>query len=308
MSDKLKAGARVLVAGAGGMLGTVLVPLLLGRGYEVVASDRTSCGASIAALDITDLSVVKEYVRGVTPAVVINCAAYTAVDKAETDKEQALLINGEGASNLARAAREVGAVFVHVSTDFVFDGAVNIPYTEDDEPTPLCVYGSSKLAGELAVLKLGGDFIIIRTAWLYGQGNANFVTKIAEKAKSAEELSVVFDQLGTPTYTVDLAEAILNLMERRACGLYHFSNEGVASWYDFACAIVTGLRQRGVSFKVARIVPVLSAAYKTAAKRPPYSVMDKTKYKDTTGESVRYWNDALSAYLDKIVKDGELLL
>ncbi|VAW35317.1 dTDP-4-dehydrorhamnose reductase [hydrothermal vent metagenome] len=302
MSRKVRPGQRVLVAGASGMLGRALASLLLGAGYEVVAPGRPE-------LDITELQAVRALVRGVAPAAVINCAAYTAVDKAEDERGKAELINREGAANLSRAAADAGAKFIHISTDFVFDGTKNTPYSEDDEPAPVGVYGSSKLAGEDKVIAAGGDFFIVRTSWLYGPGSDNFVTKIAGKARSSKELRVVFDQVGTPTYTFDLAEAIINLTELELDnGIYHFSNEGVASWYDFAVAVVEGLKRRGAGLSVERIEPVLSAAYKTPAKRPSYSVMDKAKYKKATGAHVRHWGEALSSYLETTLKDGRIKL
>ncbi len=300
MSKVVIPGQMVLVVGAAGMLGSALVPLLLKDGYEVVAP-------SISELDITDLQATRVLVRGVAPSAIVNCAAYTAVDKAEDERTKAELINSEGAANIARTAQEAGAKFIHISTDFVFDGKKNTPYEEDDEASPLGVYGSSKLAGEQRVQAFGGDFFIVRTSWLYGQGNENFVTKIAERAKSLKELQVVFDQVGTPTYTLDLAEAIVNLMQRDLeSGIYHFSNEGLASWYDFAVAIVDGLKRRDVVLSVETIKPVLSSAFKRLATRPPYSVMDKTKYKDSLGLTIRNWNEALSFYLDDIVRNGRL--
>lgn len=301
MGKSVKQASRILVTGMSGMLGKSLVPLLLERGYEVVAPDSSE-------LDITKLTAVRELVRGASAEVVINCAAYTAVDKAENDRERAFLVNAEGVSYLASAAKEVGARLVHVSTDFVFDGLANTPYKEEDEPAPLGIYGSSKFEGELNIQRHGGSFIIIRTSWLYGVGSANFVTKIAEKAVTSKELSVVFDQVGTPTSARDLSEAIVNLIRCDENGIFHFSNEGVASWYDFACAVVDGLRRRGVELAVEKIEPVLSSAFRTPAKRPAYSVMDKAKYKNVTGAGVSHWNDALSLYLDSIVKDGRLEL
>ncbi len=300
MSKVVSPPQVVLVIGAAGMLGSALVPLLLKDGYEVVAP-------SISELDITELQATRVLVRGVSPSAIVNCAAYTAVDKAEDERTKAELINAEGAANIARTAQEAGAKFIHISTDFVFDGKKNTPYVEDDETAPLGIYGSSKLAGEQQIQALGGDFFIIRTSWLYGPGNVNFVTKIAERAESLKELQVVFDQVGTPTYTLDLAEAIVNFMQRDLeSGIYHFSNEGLASWYDFAVAIVDGLKRRGVELSVESIKPVLSSAFKSLARRPPYSVMDKTKYKDSLGLTVRNWNEALSFYLDDLVKKRRL--
>jgi len=300
MSKVVNSGQMVLVIGAAGMLGAALVPLLLKSGYEVVAP-------SISELDITDLQATRVLVRGAAPSAIVNCAAYTAVDKAEDERIKAELINVEGAANIAGAAQEAGAKFIHISTDFVFDGKKNTPYVEDDDALPLGVYGSSKLAGEQRVQAFGGDFFIIRTSWLYGPGNVNFVTKIAERAESLKELQVIFDQVGTPTYTLDLAEAIVNLMQRDLeSGIYHFSNEGLASWYDFAVAVVDGLKNRGVDLSVEIIKPVLSSAFKSLATRPSYSVMDKTKYKESLGLTVRNWNEALSFYLDDIVKNGRL--
>ncbi len=200
---------------------------------------------------------------------------------------------------MASEASQLGARFIHISTDFVFDGSRATPYAEDDEPNPLGQYGASKLEGELEVRANAKDHIIIRTSWLYGHKGKNFVKTIKEKAEVEEELSVVYDQVGAPTYTVDLAEAIVGLIKEAPSGTYHFSNEGVASWYDLACRIVEEMQALGLGLKTRRINPVLSEQYPTPAKRPPYSVMDKAKYKAVSGAGIEHWAAALKRFMKR---------
>ncbi|MBI5598569.1 MAG: dTDP-4-dehydrorhamnose reductase [Deltaproteobacteria bacterium] len=283
---------KVLVTGSRGMLASMLVPLLgRDRGLEVFLAK---------GLDITDLPAVKETLEGFSPGVVINCAAYNAVDRAEEERELAFSVNALGPANLARVCGKIGSRLVHFSTDFVFDGRKNSPYREEDGPNPLNVYGESKLEGELNVRKETGDYMIVRTSWLYGPGRDNFVTRIISKAGREETLSVVCDQTGTPTYTEDLSEAVMNLLMADApSGTYHFSNEGVASRYDLAkvaCELASSI---GVPIKVKDILPVLTEQYPSAAKRPGYSVLDTAKYKKTTGKTIRQWTEALSRYIER---------
>ncbi len=275
------------------MLASDLCPLLSEEGYEVVALSRTQ-------LDITDASMVRDVVERVQPWCVVNCAAYTRVDDAEDEKDLAFSVNAAGAGNLAMTAGRVGARLVHVSTDFVFDGEKNVPYKEDDAPNPLNTYGMSKLQGERLVRDGTDDYIIIRSSWLYGPGGENFVRRIISKAGESEELSVVYDQVGSPTYTADLAAAVLHLMEEAPAGVYNFSNEGVASWYDLAYMAVEAARAKGVSLKLRRLKPILTEEYPTPAKRPRYSVLDKERYRDTTGTAIAHWVDALSRYVDSM--------
>ena len=219
----------------------------------------------------------------------INCAAYTAVDKAETEVEKAFEINTKGAKNLALVCDEQGAILIHVSTDFVFDGDKTEPYTETDIPKPISVYGASKLQGEVEIQKTLKKHFIIRTSWLYSEHGANFMKTMLRLAETRDEISVVSDQIGTPTYAGDLAQVILNIVSSKNTnfGLYHYSNEGVVSWYDFAKAIF-----EGSNLKI-KTTPIKTEAYPTPAKRPVYSVMDKTKIKSITGIETRNWQDSL---------------
>jgi len=220
----------------------------------------------------------------------INCAAYTAVDKAETEVEKAFEINAKGAKNLALVCNEQGAVLIHVSTDFVFDGDKTEPYTETDIPKPISVYGASKLQGEVEIQKTLKKHFIIRTSWLYSEHGANFMKTMLRLAETRDEISVVSDQIGTPTYAGDLADVILKIITSniRSFGLYHYSNEGVASWYDFAKAIF-----EGSNLKI-KTTPIKTEAYPTPAKRPVYSVMDKTKIKKTLNIEISSWKDTIN--------------
>jgi len=220
----------------------------------------------------------------------INCAAYTAVDKAETEVEKAFEINAKGAKNLALVCNEQGAVLIHVSTDFVFDGDKTEPYTETDIPKPISVYGASKLQGEVEIQKTLKKHFIIRTSWLYSEHGANFMKTMLRLAETRDEISVVSDQIGTPTYAGDLADVILKIINSKNTnfGLYHYSNEGVASWYDFAKVIF-----EGSNLKI-KTTPIKTEAYPTPAKRPVYSVMDKRKIINTLKITAPNWQDSLS--------------
>ena len=219
----------------------------------------------------------------------INCAAYTAVDKAETEVEKAFEINAKGAKNLALVCNAQDAILIHISTDFVFDGNKTEPYTETDVPKPISVYGASKLQGEVEVQKTLKKHFIIRTSWLYSEHGANFMKTMLRLAEIRDEISVVSDQIGTPTYAGDLADVILKIIrsKQQNFGLYHYSNEGVASWYDFAKAIF-----EASDLKV-KTIPIKTEAYPTPAKRPVYSVMDKTKITSILGVETRNWQDSL---------------
>lgn len=265
-----------LVVGANGQLGNEL-RLLLGDKAEYVDKDE---------LDITDKQAVLTFIKPEKYRMIINCAAYTAVDKAEDDKELAYKINVDGPANLALT----GVPLVHISTDYVFDGQNYVPYKEDDKPNPKSVYGNTKLAGEQAVLKSANTAVVIRTAWLYSEFGNNFVKTMQRLGTERESLNVVFDQIGTPTYAKDLAQAIVDILPKikpNTQTLYHFSNEGVCSWYDFAVEI---MRQSGLSCKVN---PIESFQYPTKATRPFYSVLNKGKIKSDFGLSIRHWQTAL---------------
>lgn len=284
---------KIFVAGARGMLASDLIPMLENLG-EVECSSRPD-------FDITDADQVYKILDTHSPDILINCAAYTAVDKAESDKEMAFEVNEKGPLNLARACSERGTKLVHISTDFVFDGKGNHPYKEDDKVNPIGVYGASKLAGELSIKNTAEEHLIIRTSWLYGKNGNNFVKTIIRLASEREELGIVYDQTGTPTYTKDLAEGIIKLIEAKAFGIYHFSNEGVCSWYDFAHEIIGVAEEMGEKFKLKKLKPILTEDYPSPAKRPAYSVLNKAKYKETTSLEIPHWRDGLKKYLEEEV-------
>lgn len=280
---------RFFVAGARGMLAADLIPILENMG-------EVSCG-SRPDFDISDPEKVNKSLKACMPDIVINCAAYTAVDKAETDEEMAFAVNARGPEVLAKASKEIGAKLIHISTDFVFDGKGNMPYVESDQTNPICVYGASKLAGETSIIKNTDNYLIVRTSWLYGKNGGNFVKTILRLASEREELGIVYDQTGTPTYTKDLAEGIVNLIKNKASGIYNFSNEGVCSWYDFAREIVDIEEGMGKKHKLKRLNPILTKDYPTPAKRPAYSVLNKSRYKETTSQDIPHWKDGLKRYL-----------
>jgi dTDP-4-dehydrorhamnose reductase len=266
------------------MLGTEVAPRLASE-FEVVAAD-------VAQFDITDSEATSRYVKSVTPTVLVNCAAYTDVDRAEGDADAAFAVNATGAGNLAAAATAVGAKLVHVSTDYVFDGKARDPYGEDDEPCPLGVYGRSKLEGERAVFGAASDALVVRTAWLYGHAGANFVEKMIALASSGVPLRVVDDQVGSPTNAKDLAGAIAELIAVGAAGVVNATNAGVCSWYEFALEVfrLAGLEDVSVS-------PVSTEEFPRPAPRPAYSVLSLERLTELTGGPPREWGDALAEYI-----------
>jgi dTDP-4-dehydrorhamnose reductase len=279
--------AVILVTGSAGQLGNELrVASKNYSGYEFVFMD-------IDSLDITDSDAVADTIKKTGPDWIINCVAYNFVDKAETDPENAFSVNSRGPKNIADAIKGTECRFIHVSTDYVFDGKSTTPYNETSETNPQSVYGRSKLEGEKNALSYINT-MVIRTAWLYSSFGSNFVKTILRHAKEKESLKVVFDQTGTPTYAADLAESMLSVISRiirnqsifRA-GVYHFSDEGVCSWYDFASEIVI---EAGLKCK---INPILSGEYPSAAVRPSYSVLDKSKIKETYGIDIPHWRTSL---------------
>lgn len=276
--------ANILVTGANGQLGSELRKIGFSALDEVFYTD-------VAELDITSYESVYKYVEEHEIDTIINCAAYTAVDRAEDEPELAAKINTEAAANLAKVANKQDCLLIHVSTDYVFDGTGEKPYSEKDKTCPVSVYGRTKLAGEEAIQKSGCLHIIIRTAWLYSTFGNNFVKTILRLAGERPELSVVADQVGSPTYAEDLARAIACIMENDDRGIYegiyHFSDEGVCSWHEFASEIV---RLSGLPCKVK---PVTTAEYPTKTKRPAYSVLDKDKIKRTFGVNVPEWQESL---------------
>jgi dTDP-4-dehydrorhamnose reductase len=283
---------KILVTGSDGQLG---------REIRLLAPEHPASEfifTDINELNLADYPAVKEFIRKHSPDVIINCAAYTAVDKAETDRETAMEINARSVGNLAACGSESGSFLVHISTDYVFDGMKSSPYTEEDRPNPQSVYASSKYAGELEFMKHARRGIILRTSWLYSPFMNNFVKTILTKGKERGELNVVYDQLGTPTYAFDLASMIFTVLSGkeliRGAELFHFSNEGVASWYDFAKSIVTF---SGID---CRIEPILTSQYPLPAQRPFYSVMDKSKFRQRFGVTIPYWRDSLKECIERM--------
>ena len=284
--------ANILVTGADGQLGSELKKIAFSPLDEVFFTD-------VAELDITDKKAVEDYVSRNDIDTIVNCAAYTAVDRAEEESDRAELINVRAVENLADVAMREGCLLVHVSTDYVFDGMASEPYTEKSVVNPQTVYGCTKLAGERAIKRSGCLAIIIRTAWLYSEFGNNFVKTMLRLAEEKGELNVVSDQVGTPTYAADLAAAIVHVLAddcvAEKTGIYHFSNEGICSWYEFAQEI---MRLSGEKCKVNAIATV---DYPTKAHRPAYSVLDKTKIKEKFGVSVPEWKEALGRMMERLV-------
>lgn len=272
-----------LVVGAKGMLGSMMVERL-------TAAGRTAVGIDIRELDITNSQQTADVVAERQPAIIVNCAAYTQVDEAEQHEDIALAVNATGVRNLAQAAKAVGARLVHLSTDYVFSGTQEDGYAEEASPEPQGAYGRTKRAGEVALAEEEVDFLLVRTAWLYGPGGKNFVDTIRQKLLAGEALQVVGDQVGSPTYTSDLADAITALLVDRAPGgIYHLVNSGRASWYDLACAIRDELHVKS------EIREVTTDAFPRPAPRPHYSVLLNTKR-----PPLPVWRDALTRYLTQL--------
>jgi len=283
---------KILITGSNGQLGSEIRELASAYTlYEFLYTD-------VAELDITDEEEVNYFFELHSPDVVINCAAYTAVDKAETDEETAFRVNALATGNLARAASDSGAFMVHISTDYVYDGENFRPYIETDLINPVSVYAKSKAAGEEAVQLAGGKAIIIRTSWLYSAFGNNFIKTMMKYGKERDALNVVFDQVGTPTYAHDLAKAILDIipmaMIDERIEVYHYSNEGVASWYDFAKAI------HQIANITCRVNPIPTRDYPLPAKRPFYSVLDKSKIKKRFAVGIPYWRDSVKSCIDRL--------
>lgn len=270
----------ILVVGANGMLGHDLMQVLSGE----------IRGVDIGDIDITSIESVQRVLLTLKPAVIINAAAYTDVDGCETRRDLAMQVNGEGVGNLALTAREIGARLVQISTDYVFDGGKGSPYVEDDPTQPLSVYGESKLAGELNV-RMAPDYLIVRTQWLYGVHGKNFVETMLRLAGEQKELAVVDDQVGSPTWTVDLSMAIRALLEKGCCGTYHVANAGYCSWNEFARTIFA---EAGMEITVR---PMTTKDLDRPARRPLYSTLDCGKLIRDTGFRPGPWQDALGKYL-----------
>ena len=289
---------NVLVTGANGQLGREIRRRVRRDGPRYLFSDVSRLpGEETLYLDITDLDAVRLVSESEQVDVIVNCAAYTDVEKAESDTAMADLLNHRAAANLALVAKERGAVLIHISTDYVFHGNRSEPYPEDWPTEPLGVYGATKLLGEKAVTESGCRYLIFRTAWLYSPYGKNFVKTMIRLTGERDTLSVVSDQIGTPTYAADLAGLITDLIAARRfepVGVYHYTDEGVCSWYDFACAI------RDLAGNRCDIRPCWSSEYPTKAARPSYSVLDKGKVRRTFGIAIPHWYESLVNCMQRI--------
>lgn len=299
---------NILVTGANGQLGNCLRNASRHSNdnyFFTDVADLDAGGIHISRLDITDAEAVKKMVRENDVNVIVNCAAYTNVDKAETDADFAELLNAAAVRNLADAIKENNGTLIHVSTDYVFGKEpYNVPCREDQKGTPTGVYGLTKLHGEQQIEKSGVKALIFRTAWLYSEYGRNFVKTMLNLTSTKPELKVVFDQAGTPTYAQDLADAIFDIVENRRMdgneGTYHYSNEGVCSWYDFTKMIAEMAGNTGCD-----IQPCHSDEFPSPVKRPSYSVLDKTKYKDTFNARVPYWTDSLKKCIKNLSQESK---
>jgi dTDP-4-dehydrorhamnose reductase len=300
--QKSNKGCLALI-GAGGMLAH-MVRQVTPDFFRIVPFD-------LPGFDLTDRDEVLRTLGMVKPGIILNCAAYTNVDGCEENEELAFQVNGKGPAYLAEAARENDSTLVHISTDYVFDGTKKENYVEEDPPNPISVYGRSKLAGEMAISESGlKEFFIVRTSWLYGPRGKNFVEAIIHLAREQEEVRVVSDQFGSPTYTLDLAKAIFALLGHELChrspfqrqihyGIYNFANEGSCSWHEFAEEIVAQIKTRGEEVRVNRVVPIRTEDYPFRARRPANSVFSKEKYCLATGLDIPHWRTSLKRYLSE---------
>ncbi|MFI3270108.1 MAG: dTDP-4-dehydrorhamnose reductase [Rikenellaceae bacterium] len=282
----------ILVTGANGQLGNEMRRVAEGSADRYIFTD-------VAELDITNYGAISELVTAEGVDVIVNCAAYTNVDKAEDDEAFANLLNNTAVGYLAMAAKASGATLIHISTDYVFDGSAHTPYTEAEATKPIGVYGVTKLAGEESVIASGCNHIIIRTSWLYSKWGNNFVKTMQRLTAERESLNVIFDQIGTPTYAGDLADVIGTIISTNQLdksGRYHYSNEGVCSWYDFAVVIAQ------LSGNECKISPIHSDEYPAKVTRPHYSVLDKTKLKTAFGVAIPHWTVSLERCVAELSK------
>ncbi len=286
----------ILVTGANGQVGSEINHLSSAYPFEFIFTDA-------ADLDITNSDAVFEFFKKNEITYVINCAAYTAVDKAEEDKELAAAVNVQGAMHLAQACTLRNIPLVHISTDYVYHDSQNTPFVEGDQTNPQGVYAATKLEGEEAIKKIHPRSMVIRTSWVYSTFGNNFVKTMLRLGNDRDELSVIFDQIGSPTYARDLAKGILDILHKLKQGdvsdtafntTYHYSNEGVCSWYDFAIAIFD------INNVSCHVKPIVTAQYPTPAKRPPFSLLNKTKIKEAFGLEIPYWRDSLKAMLGEL--------
>lgn len=283
---------RIMITGAVGQLGLALKQLLQEQSeYECYRTDASASEeASVRALDITDEAAVREYIEEIRPEIIINCAAFTAVDLCESEPDKAYTINALGPKYLAIAAEKVGAKLVHISTDYIFDGQGSLPRVEEDEPNPISVYGKTKQAGDEFVCENCSSYFILRTAWVYGEGK-NFVRTMLRLAQSNAKVRVVADQYGTPTSALELARVILFLIKTDSYGIYHATCEGNTTWYEFA---VTIFKEAGINIEVEAIP---TSEYSAPAKRPMYSVLDNKALRERHGYYMKDWKEAFKEYM-----------
>lgn len=283
---------KILVTGASGQLGREAVLGFSAQGHQVTGIDREE-------LDLAASADVAAAVAAYGVDWVINCAAYTQVDRAEKEAELAFAVNRDGAAAVARGAGQSGSRLLHVSTDFIFGGRQAVPYREEDAGDPLSIYGRSKLEGEQAVMAALPRALILRTAWVYGVHGNNFVKTMLRLMAEKDEMQVVDDQVGTPTWTGDIVKAMQVLMEKNAAGIYHFTNEGVASWYDLACEILSAAPAFGYPVRTQRLRPVPSSQWASDAQRPAYSVLGKQKVRQILAYDIPHWRHSLRTMLEE---------
>ena len=293
---------RILVTGANGQLGNEMRIIAKNSNDTYIFTDINQVeGVETTFLDIIDLEAVQQCVVDNNIDVIVNCAAYTNVDAAETNEDLAEKLNAEAPKNLAKAIKEVGGLLIQISTDYVFGKeSYNVPCREDQQGTPTGVYGASKLHGEQNIIEIGGNYVIIRTAWLYSEFGKNFCKTMMNLTSSKPQLKVVFDQVGTPTYAYDLAKAIVTVIDKfdgTQTGIYHYSNEGVCSWFDFTKMIA---EYNGST--ACDVQPCHSDEFPSPVKRPAYSVLDKTKIKEVFGVEIPYWTDSLKKCIINLKK------
>lgn len=288
---------KILLVGSNGQVGQELQQTLKTIG-EVVNVDRQT-------MDLAFPENIRRIISELNPTIIVNAAAYTAVDKAESDQDLAFAVNGVAPTIMAEEAQKIGAFLLHISTDYVFDGMKNTPYLEDDAPHPLSVYGQSKLAGEQGIQKCLDHYIILRTAWVYGvYGKGNFIKTMLRLGQQREQLSVVADQIGSPTWAKDIATTITQLLGTinmtKTSEIYHFTNAGVASWYDLAVTIFEESQKIGFPLTIKQVIPITTADYPTPAKRPTFSVLSTQKTAQTLDQYPPHWRDSLQQMLNQL--------
>jgi len=285
----------IWLVGNRGMLGTELSLVLENEKTSFIGTDRE--------VDITDLKILKEFVKNHSIEWIINCAAYTAVDKAEDDRDFCKVLNETGPMNIGKTAKEINAKVIHISTDYVFNGKGNKPYTEEDDTDPIGVYGTTKRDGETKLMHENEKSYIVRTAWLYGKHGPNFVKTMLRLMNEKESVSVVNDQKGSPTWAYDLAVTIAEIMIQSnngktiPYGIYHYTNEGEIAWFDFANEIYKQAKDKGILTKNCDVKPCTSAEFPAKVTRPAYSVLDKSKIKNTLSFNIPAWNESLNDFL-----------